>query len=161
MFLKGKKEEEKNNKLIEWGYTKLTNKTFCVYIINYCNMDTLKKKVEEINNAKVIPKISLDINYYMEFYISNRDFKRDFKDGIDVHTATASRILGKRAEDITKEERSLGKTVNFGVLFGQTGYGLASMLGIDTDAASKYIQSYFAHYVGVENYIRNLEKEAY
>ena len=72
MFLKGKKEEEKNNKLIEWGYTKLTNKTFCVYIINYCNMDTLKKKVEEINNAKVIPKISLDINYYMEFYISKR-----------------------------------------------------------------------------------------
>lgn len=95
-------------------------------------------------------------------HLSNDDLLiRDFKDGIDVHTATASRILGKRAEDITKEERSLGKTVNFGVLFGQTGYGLASMLGIDTDAASKYIQSYFAHYVGVENYIRNLEKEAY
>lgn len=88
MFLKGKKEEEKNNKLIEWGYTKLTNKTFCVYIINYCNMDTLKKKVEEINNAKVIPKISLDINYYMEFYISNRDFKRDFKDGIEEYLFT-------------------------------------------------------------------------
>jgi len=95
-------------------------------------------------------------------HLSNDDLLiKDFKDGVDVHTATAGRILGKRPEDVTKEERSLGKTVNFGVLFGQTGYGLGNMLSIDADSASKYIQSYFAHYVGVENYIRNLEKEAY
>lgn len=74
MFLRGK-EEEKNNKLIEWGYTKLTDKIYCVCVINYCNIDTLKKKIEEINNKKVIPKIDLNINDYMGFYIYNRDFK--------------------------------------------------------------------------------------
>lgn len=85
----------------------------------------------------------------------------DFQNGIDIHRATASRILGKEVSEVTKQERSLGKTVNFGILFGQTAFGLASMLGIDNDTASGYIQSYFQHYVGVEEYMRSLEKEAY
>ncbi len=86
---------------------------------------------------------------------------KDFENDIDIHKATASRILNKEVEEVTKEERSLGKTVNFGILFGQSAYGLASMLGIDGSVASEYIQSYFEHYVGVEEYIRSLEKEAY
>ena len=61
MFLRGK-EEEKNNKLIEWGYSKLTDKIYCVYVINYCNENTLKKKIEKINNKKIIPKINLNIS---------------------------------------------------------------------------------------------------
>ena len=85
----------------------------------------------------------------------------DFQNDIDIHKATASRILGKEVEEITKQERSLGKTVNFGILFGQTAIGLANMLGIDNDTALGYIQSYFQHYVGVEEYMRSLEKEAY
>ncbi len=85
----------------------------------------------------------------------------DFRDNLDIHKATASRLLNKEMEDVTKQERSIGKTVNFGILFGQTAYGLASMLGIDSSLASEYIQSYFGHYKGVEEYIRNLEKEAY
>ncbi len=85
----------------------------------------------------------------------------DFQNGIDIHRATASRILSKEVEDVTKEERSLGKTINFGILFGQTAFGLASMLGIPVDTAQKYITDYFQHYVGVEEYMRSLEKEAY
>ena len=74
MFLRGK-EEEKNNKLIEWGYSKLTDKIYCVYVINYCNENTLKKKIEKINNKKIIPKINLNIKDYLEFYVFNKDFK--------------------------------------------------------------------------------------
>lgn len=85
----------------------------------------------------------------------------DFQNNVDIHTATASRILKKEVEEITKKERSLGKTVNFGILFGQTAFGLANMLGIDNDTAAGYIQSYFQHYVGVEECMRSLEKEAY
>lgn len=85
---------------------------------------------------------------------------KDFKDGIDVHTSTAARVLNKDIEDITKKERSLGKTVNFAVLFGQSAYGLANLLDIDPNIASEYIQNYFKHYIGVENYIRSLEQEA-
>lgn len=85
----------------------------------------------------------------------------DFQNDVDIHKATASRILKKEVEEITKKERSLGKTVNFGILFGQTAFGLANMLGIDNDTAAGYIQSYFQHYVGVEECMRSLEKEAY
>lgn len=85
----------------------------------------------------------------------------DFQNDVDIHKATASRILKKDVEEITKKERSLGKTVNFGILFGQTAFGLANMLKIDNDVASGYIQNYFQHYTGVEEYMRSLEKEAY
>ena len=76
MFLRGK-EEEKNNKLIEWGYSKLTDKIYCVYVINYCNENTLKIKIEKINNKKIIPKIKINLNIkdYLEFYVFNKDFK--------------------------------------------------------------------------------------
>ena len=86
---------------------------------------------------------------------------KDFNDGLDIHKATTARLLDKEVEEVTNKERSLGKTVNFAVLFGQTAYGLANMLGIDSDVAADYIQSYFEHYKGVEEYIRGLEKEAY
>ncbi|KKP77493.1 MAG: polymerase protein [candidate division WS6 bacterium GW2011_GWF1_35_23] len=86
---------------------------------------------------------------------------KDFNDGLDIHSATASRILGKEIEDITKKERSIGKTVNFAILFGQTPFGLSSLLKIDSSVALEYIQNYFEHYLGVEEYIRSLEKEAY
>jgi DNA polymerase I len=86
---------------------------------------------------------------------------KDFKDGLDIHKATAARLLDKEVEEVTKKERSIGKTVNFGILFGQTAYGLANMLDIESEVASEYIQSYFEQYRGVEEYIRGLEKEAY
>ena len=70
-----KEKEEKNNKLIEWGYSKLTDKIYCVYVINYCNENSLKKKIEKINNKKIIPKINLNIKDYLEFYVFNKDFK--------------------------------------------------------------------------------------
>ncbi len=86
---------------------------------------------------------------------------KDFKDDLDIHKATAARILEKEVEEVTKAERGVGKTVNFAILFGQTPFGLARLLKIDAQKASEYIQHYFEHYVGVENYIRILEKEAY
>jgi DNA polymerase-1 len=87
--------------------------------------------------------------------------KKDFDEGHDIHTTTAARIMDKEIGDITKEERSVGKTVNFAILFGQTPFGLSKLLGIDRQEASQYIRSYFETYVGVEEYIRFLEKEAF
>ena len=86
---------------------------------------------------------------------------KDFNDDLDIHKATAARILEKEIEDVTKKERSIGKTVNFAILFGQTPFGLSSLLKIDSKVALEYIQNYFEHYLGVEEYIRSLEKEAY
>ena len=67
------KKEEKNNKLIEWGYKKLFDNVYCVYITNHCDEKTLLEKVEEINNKKIIPKIHLDTRVYTEFYTHYND----------------------------------------------------------------------------------------
>ena len=75
--------------------------------------------------------------------------KKDFDEGHDIHTTTAARIMDKSMEDITKTERSVGKTVNFAILFGQTPFGLSRLLGIDRQEASQYIRAYFETYVGV------------
>ena len=84
----------------------------------------------------------------------------DFATDGDIHRATASRIFKKDEKDVTKEERSLGKTINFGILFGQTQYGLASMLGVDRETAQKYIEEYFGIYKGVKRYIDEASKNA-
>jgi DNA polymerase-1 len=54
----------------------------------------------------------------------------------------------------------MGKTVNFAILFGQTQFGLSSMLGIKKETAQKYIDEYFENYKGVERYVKDSEKEA-
>lgn len=72
-------KEEKNNKLIEWGYKKLFDNVYCVYITNHCDWKTLLKKVEEINNKEIIPKIHLDKREYTEFYTYYDDLNK--KDG--------------------------------------------------------------------------------
>lgn len=86
---------------------------------------------------------------------------QDFINGLDIHSTTAARVLNKKISDITHKERNLGKTVNFGMIFGQTSFGLASLLGIDRDTAGKYISSYFDNYKGVEEYMRKTEYEAF
>jgi DNA polymerase I len=86
---------------------------------------------------------------------------KDFVNGRDIHSTTAARVLNKELADITPKERSLGKTVNFGMIFGQTAFGLSSLLGIDREIAQKYISSYFNHYKGIEEYMRKTEYEAF
>lgn len=66
-------KKEKNNKLIEWGYKKLFDNMYCIYITNHCDWKTILEKVEEINNKEIIPKIHLDIKGYTEFYTHYND----------------------------------------------------------------------------------------
>lgn len=86
---------------------------------------------------------------------------KDFIDKVDVHTATAARVLDKPLDEVSSKERKIGKTVNFGMIFGQTGFGLARLLGISKELAFSYIQSYFENYSGVEEYMRRTEHEAF
>jgi DNA polymerase I len=66
--------------------------------------------------------------------------------GKDMHTATAAIIFGKNLEDVTKEERSVGKTVNFAVLYGSTSFGLAYNLKIETDKAEQFLDAFYKGY---------------
>lgn len=72
----------------------------------------------------------------------------------DIHARTAAEVFGVEPAHVTSDMRRVAKTVNFGVIYGQTGFGLAKTLGIDRKEADRYIESYFQVYAGVKRYIQ-------
>lgn len=88
-----------------------------------------------------------------------------FNSGIDVHTLTASKVFEVPVEEVTKEMRYKAKAVNFGIIYGQSKYGLAKALGISNKEAEEFISKYFATYPRVKAYmegtILEVEKKGY
>ena len=76
-----------------------------------------------------------------------------FHDGIDVHRATASEVFSVPVDQVSSEQRRYAKTINFGLIYGMSAYGLARSLSIDNTAAKNYIEKYFARYPGVKQYM--------
>jgi DNA polymerase-1 len=76
-----------------------------------------------------------------------------FRMGEDIHSATAARLYGKRAEEVTSGERRRAKTANFGIIYGISAFGLAQRLDIPNREAKLLIESYFASYPGVKAYM--------
>jgi DNA polymerase-1 len=76
-----------------------------------------------------------------------------FRNGEDIHTRTASEVLGVPPLMVTKQARSEAKAVNFGIVYGISAFGLAANLGISRAEADKYIKNYFARYTGVRRFI--------
>ncbi len=76
-----------------------------------------------------------------------------FRHGEDIHTRTASEVFGVPPMLVTSEMRRNAKAVNFGIVYGQTSFGLAAALGIPRGEADDYIKSYFKRYAGVKRWI--------
>jgi len=76
-----------------------------------------------------------------------------FRNGEDIHTRTAAEVFGASPMFVTPEMRRAAKAVNFGIVYGQTSFGLAAALGIPRNEAERYIKSYFARYAGVKTFI--------
>ncbi len=76
-----------------------------------------------------------------------------FRNGEDIHTRTAAEVFGVPPLMITAEQRRNAKAVNFGIVYGQTPYGLAQTLGIDRKEAERYIRAYFERYSGVRKFL--------
>ncbi len=76
-----------------------------------------------------------------------------FAQGEDIHASTAETLFGVPHEQVTADQRRVAKTVNFGLMYGMSEYGLASRLGIDQDVAARFIATYFGRYAGVKRYI--------
>ena len=76
-----------------------------------------------------------------------------FNDGEDIHRATAANVLGVPEDQITVEERSRAKAVNFGVIYGMSAFGLSSNLHITQKDANEYIQAYFAKHKQVKEFM--------
>ena len=87
--------------------------------------------------------------------------KEAFNKGIDVHTKTASDIFNVPIEAVTKDMRRMAKAVNFGIIYGISGFGLSENLNIDTKEATKFINEYYETYPGIKAYKDNAIKEAH
>lgn len=83
-----------------------------------------------------------------------------FKSNGDVHTRTASGLFDVPPEKVTQDMRRNAKTVNFGIIYGISPYGLSRQLGIPPDEAKHYIETYFAGFSGVKRYIDSVIKDA-
>jgi DNA polymerase-1 len=82
-----------------------------------------------------------------------------FSQGVDIHNAVASEVFGTPAEAVDSEMRRVAKAVNFGVIYGQSPFGLAAALGISKADAAKFINDYFNRYAGVDRYLESLLNE--
>ena len=79
-----------------------------------------------------------------------------FNSGIDVHTLTASKVFDVPVEQVTKEMRYKSKAVNFGIVYGQSKYGLAKALKISADEAQSFIDKYFETYPKIQIYMQSM-----
>ncbi len=91
--------------------------------------------------------------------------KDAFKNGVDVHTKTASDIFKVPIEAVTKDMRRVAKAVNFGIIYGISGFGLSENLHIDAKTATKFINDYYETYPGIKSYknaaIKNAHENGY
>jgi len=76
-----------------------------------------------------------------------------FREGEDIHTRTAAEVMGVPPLMVTPDARRSAKAVNFGIVYGISGFGLAQQLGIPRSEAEQYIRNYFARYSGVRKFI--------
>ena len=84
-----------------------------------------------------------------------------FKSGIDIHTKTASDIFGVEPQEVTKDMRRNAKAVNFGIIYGISGYGLSEQIGVSPKEATQFIENYLNTYPGVKNYMDETIKKAH
>src|SRR5580658_1629973 len=76
-----------------------------------------------------------------------------FRDGKDIHTATAAKVFGVEEKEVTKEMRYKAKSVNFGIIYGQGAFGLADNLGISRSEAKEIIDNYKKQFAGIQRYM--------
>ncbi len=92
-------------------------------------------------------------------------FIRAFREGIDIHNLTASELFGVEPDRVSPEQRRIAKTVNFGIIYGMTAFGLSETLGIEKQEAQDYIDQFFIRHPAIKecslSLIRKAEEKGY
>ena len=83
-----------------------------------------------------------------------------FKEGQDIHKQAASKVFKTPIDEVTKEQRSNAKAVNFGIVYGISDFGLGEQLGISRKLAKQYITEYLEQYAGIKSFMENITEEA-
>lgn len=93
-------------------------------------------------------------------FSGDEELARAFHEGLDIHAYVASQIFSVPLERVTTEQRRVAKTVNFGIIYGQSAFGLARTLRIPQADAAAFIEAYKATYVGLDRFLRACVREA-
>ena len=88
------------------------------------------------------------------------ELKKAFAENVDIHALTASEIFGVPVKDMPAEVRRRAKAINFGIVYGISGFGLANQLGIPQSEASDYIKKYFTRFPGIRDYMEDTKQFA-
>jgi DNA polymerase-1 len=83
-----------------------------------------------------------------------------FRSGQDIHAATAAAVFEVPIEEVTKEQRSRAKGVNFGLIYGMSAFGLSRYTDITLAEAEDFVEAYFEQFPGVKNYLEEMKKQA-
>jgi DNA polymerase-1 len=86
-------------------------------------------------------------------FCQDPELQRAFREGEDIHRLVASQVFEIPGDQVTADQRRIAKAVNFGVIYGQTAFGLSAVLGIDKGDAQRFIDGYFARYATVKKFI--------
>jgi DNA polymerase-1 len=135
------------------------------------NLQNIPVRTEEgrrIRQAFIAPKgrklISADysqIELRLLAHIADiPELKKAFAENLDIHAMTASEIFGVPVKDMPAEVRRRAKAINFGIVYGISGFGLANQLGIPQSEASDYIKKYFTRFPGIRDYMEDTKQFA-
>jgi len=127
---------------------------------------TLGKKIRQVFIPAEKGSLLLSADYsQIELRIlahlsGDKDLISAFKEGMDIHAYTASLIFDVGADKVSPQMRDAAKTVNFGIIYGMSAYGLSKDLGVGLNQAQEFIDAYFARYPGVKSYINGQIEKA-
>jgi len=93
-------------------------------------------------------------------YSGDRELVEAFRSGQDIHRRTAAQIFFVAPELVTAEMRRVAKTINFGIVYGMSSFGLASQLHISRKEAQTFIDRYFAHFSGIKDFMATVVEQA-
>ena len=124
---------------------------------------------EKVRSAFIAPPkcalLSADYNQIelrvMAHMSGDRQLKRIFEQGEDIHTEAAVAVLGKKPREVNREARRIAKIINFGIMYGISPFGLAQQLKIEPGRAKEIIDRYFARFPAVAEWIGSTLREAY
>ena len=135
---------------------------------NLQNIPTRTEQGKQIKKAFKAQKghIFIDADYsQIELRIlahisKDRNMRSAFQNEEDIHKQVASKVFNVPLEEVTKEQRTAAKAVNFGIVYGISGFGLAEQLGISRKKAEQYIEQYLEKYKGVKEFMDRIVEKA-
>lgn len=93
-------------------------------------------------------------------FSDDAELVKAFREGQDIHAFVASQVFGVPIEEVTSDQRRIAKTVNFGIIYGQTSFGLARTLRIPRAEAQRFIDEYKERYAGLDRFLKTCVEEA-